>query len=77
MMFEVSSPGTCKCYDVLETEHNFYIFQEYCKNGDFRGFLNQYPEGMPIEMVYEYTIKLLKCFESLAEKGITHRDLKP
>jgi serine/threonine protein kinase len=75
-MRKLHSENIVRFIDVVETENNFYIVQEYCNGGDLRTKLNkekQFSEAIATE----YLTQLLNGFIELMTNGVIHRDMKP
>lgn len=73
---QLSHPGIITLYDLLKDDLNYYIFMEFCPNGEL--FQHIVDEGKLSED--EAKTIVYQVFSVLAyihSKGIAHRDLKP
>ena len=63
-------------YKIIETEHNFYIIQEYCKLGELFDYIVK-KEKLDEKEASIFFYQLINGVEYIHSKGIAHRDLKP
>lgn len=75
-MRKLHSDNIVRFVDVVETENNFYIVQEYCNGGDMRTKLNK-EKQFSEKVATEYLQQLLNGFIELLTNGVIHRDMKP
>jgi serine/threonine protein kinase len=69
------SPNIVQIYDVLETEHNYYIVQELCEC-DLQTWLerdHRYTE----EKARNLLEQMCTGYMELIRHGVIHRDIKP
>ena len=70
------SKNVVQLLDMFETTNNYYLIQEFCDGGDFRGFL-KIKKFLPENEALLVLKDLLSGFLELLQNGIIHRDLKP
>lgn len=75
-MKKLHSKNIVQFIDVVETENNYYIVQEFCDGGDLRTKLNK-EKNFSEKVATEYLLQLLNGFIELLTHGIIHRDMKP
>lgn len=66
--------------DVMETNNNYYIIQEYCDSGDLDKLFEANvakKTTMPEKEALRFMNDILNGFIQLIKNGIIHRDLKP
>ncbi|EAX93745.1 CAMK family protein kinase [Trichomonas vaginalis G3] len=73
---QLTHPGIITLYDLLKDDLNYYIFMEFCPNGEL--FQHIVDEGKLSEdetktIVYQ----VFSVLSYIHSKGIAHRDLKP
>ena len=72
----LSHPNIVSLYDLLKDDLNYYVFMEFCPNGELfqhivdNGKLSE-QEGQTI------VLQLFSALDYLHKQGIAHRDLKP
>lgn len=73
---QLHHPGVVQIVDLLRDELNYYIFMEFCPNGDFFQFIvdRQRISEKEAAGFMRQVFEALKFVHSL---GIAHRDLKP
>lgn len=76
IMRKLHSPHIVQFIDVIETENNFYIVQEFCNGGDLRSKINNEKQFSEAQST-EYLLQLLTGFIELMNNGVIHRDMKP
>jgi serine/threonine protein kinase len=52
------------------------IFMEYCEEGTLESLVAAYPDGLPEQVVRNFTRQLLLAVSTLHQHGIVHRDIK-
>lgn len=72
----LESKYVVKLHDVIQREGNFLLILEYVDGGDFKKFLATYAPLTVGEIKY-YFGDLCKALETVHNKGIVHRDVKP
>ncbi|OHS97825.1 CAMK family protein kinase [Tritrichomonas foetus] len=73
---QIHHPGVVGIIDVLKDNFNFYIFMDYCQNGDLFQFIidqNRFSENDSKPIICQ----LLETLRYIHKLGIAHRDLKP
>ena len=65
-----------KLYDVCETTNNYYMFMEYCNDGDLEKKLKEVKKFPEKEALYYLKQMMNACFQ-LNKMKISHRDIKP
>lgn len=76
VMKKLKSEYVVRLLDVLETQNNYYIIQDYCEGGDLHKQLQKrkrFSESEALRVLRD----LLTGFVELLQHGIIHRDLKP
>ncbi|CAK90095.1 unnamed protein product (macronuclear) [Paramecium tetraurelia] len=63
-------------YYTLESQNNYYIIQEYCKDRDLGIYLKKQQYLTEVGAIRILT-DILNGFIELLQQGIIHRDLKP
>jgi serine/threonine protein kinase len=76
IMKALRSPNIVKLIDVIYSNNNVYIVQEFCRGGDLRKALKK-REYFPEEEAKNILIDVLSGFKELLKAGVVHRDLKP
>ncbi|CAD8163035.1 unnamed protein product [Paramecium octaurelia] len=76
IMQKLKSPNIVQLLDVMETNNNYYIVQEYCDGGDFDELLKK-RKLLPEKEAIKFLVDVLNGFTQLIKNGIIHRDLKP
>ena len=73
---QLSHPGIVTLYDLLKDELNFYVFMEFCPNGEL--FQHIVDNGKLTEDEGKVVVyQLFSSLQYIHELGIAHRDLKP
>lgn len=67
-----------KLFDVSRTNHNLYLFFEYCSEGDLKNYLDK-KENRRLSEIEACQIMRHICegFKTLYSEKIIHRDIKP
>jgi serine/threonine protein kinase len=65
-----------KVFDLLQDENNYYVFMEFCPNGELFEYICQRDHLTDIEarLILQ---QLLLTIQYCHKQGVTHRDLKP
>ena len=73
---QLSHPGIVKLFDLLKDEHNYYIFMEYCPNGELFQFIVD--NGNLTESQGRFVVReILETLQYIHSRGVAHRDMKP
>ena len=72
---KLSHPNIVRIYEFYESEHNFYLINEYCSGGELFYFLNKRNLNEQQLSVLFYQVFSGLCY--LHENNILHRDMKP
>lgn len=75
-MKKLKSEYVVRLLDVLETNNNYYIVQEFCDGGDL-GIQIEKQLKLDEATATKILIHILTGFQDLLTHGIIHRDLKP
>ncbi|KAK8836901.1 hypothetical protein M9Y10_037427 [Tritrichomonas musculus] len=68
--------GVVQIVDLHKDDRNYYIFMEYCPNGDFFQFIIE--NNTLSEPLASYCmVQILEALKYLHNLGIAHRDMKP
>ncbi|CAD8191442.1 unnamed protein product [Paramecium pentaurelia] len=72
---KLHSKNIVRLFDVCESQSNYYLIQEYCKQGDLRKILKQkrLEEQEALKILHD----ILSGYQILLKNGIVHRDIKP
>lgn len=72
------SAGVLTLYDVFEDEKHIYLVLDYCPGGDlYTAIVEERIFARNNALIKDVFIQLLDAVQSLHDKGIYHRDLKP
>lgn len=73
---QLSHPGIVSLFDLLKDEHNYYIFMEYCPNGELFQFIVD--NGPLNEAQGRFIVReILETLQYIHSRGVAHRDMKP
>ncbi|KAI0030720.1 hypothetical protein K488DRAFT_53668 [Vararia minispora EC-137] len=76
LMKQAESSFVAKLYFTFQSKENLYLVMEYLNGGDCAALIKSL--GMlPEEWTKQYIAEVVLGLESLHQRGITHRDLKP
>ncbi len=73
----LNHPNIVTVYDVGEDRGAFYIVMEFVEGKVVKKFLEEYHDGIPIQLAIFIAVQMLKGLAYAHEKGIIHRDIKP
>ncbi len=73
----LNHPNIVTVYDVGEDRGAFYIVMEFVDGMVVRKFLEEYKNGIPLQLAIFIVAQILKGLAYAHEKGIIHRDIKP
>ncbi|CAD8210504.1 unnamed protein product [Paramecium pentaurelia] len=76
VMQKLKGNNVVRLLDTLESQNNYYIVQEYCKDGDLGTYLKKQQYLTEVGAIRILT-DILNGFIELLQQGIIHRDLKP
>lgn len=71
-----NTDGVVKVYDQFPRENNFYIVMEFVDGVNIEQYVQKYG-AIPYERAVRYMIQILEIMQSVHEKDIVHRDMKP
>lgn len=71
-----NTDGIVKVYDQFPLQNNFYIVMEYVDGNNVEQYIQKYG-AIPYERAARFMIKILEIMQSVHEKEIVHRDMKP
>ena len=71
-----NTDGIVKVYDRFPLNGNFYIVMELIDGNNVEQYVQKYG-AIPYERAVSYMIKILGIMQSVHEKDIVHRDMKP
>ena len=78
LCLNLSHPNLVSIHDVrTDAQGQHWIIMEYVSGSTLASVLDQYPGGMPIEMVRRWLTGLTAGLTYLHDQGLVHRDLKP
>ena len=73
---QLSHPGIVTLFDLLKDDLNYYVFMEFCPNGEL--FQHIVDDGKLSEDEGKIVIyQIFKALDYIHSRGIAHRDLKP
>ncbi len=73
----LNHPNIVTVYDVGEDKGAFYIVMEFVDGMVVKKFLEEYPNGIPMQLAIFIAVQMLKGMAYAHERGIIHRDIKP
>ncbi|MCL5277520.1 MAG: protein kinase, partial [Deltaproteobacteria bacterium] len=73
----LNHPNIVTVYDVGEDRGAFYIVMEFVDGMVVRKLLEEYKNGVPLQLAIFIAAQMLKGLAYAHEKGIIHRDIKP
>ncbi|CAK63370.1 unnamed protein product (macronuclear) [Paramecium tetraurelia] len=76
IMYQLQSPNIVAVLEVMKTNNNYYIVQEYCDGGNFYELLKK-RKLLSEKDTIKLLIDILNGFTQLIKNGVTHRNLKP
>lgn len=71
-----STDGVVKVYDQFPLNNNFYIVMELIDGINVEQYVQKYG-SIPYERAVRFMIRILETMQSVHEKDIVHRDMKP
>ncbi|MDD6894534.1 MAG: protein kinase [Prevotellaceae bacterium] len=71
-----NTEGIVKVYDRFPINNNFYIVMELVDGNNVEQYVGKYG-AMPYERAVRFMMKILEIMQSVHEKDIVHRDMKP
>ena len=73
---QLNHPGIVTLYDLLKDDLNYYVFMEFCPNGEL--FQHIVDDGKLSEDEAKIVVyQMFSALDYIHSKGIAHRDLKP
>ncbi|KAI0320689.1 hypothetical protein OF83DRAFT_1052649 [Amylostereum chailletii] len=76
LMKQSESPFVAKLYFTFQSKDNLYLVMEYLNGGDCAALVKSLG-ALPEEWTRQYIAEVVLGLESLHQRGIMHRDLKP
>lgn len=76
VMQQCRNPGVVEIIDLIKDDYYYYIFLEYCANGELFNYICQ-KKKIPENEAKILTKQILFSIQYLHSIGIVHRDLKP
>ena len=80
ILHKLNHPNIAKFESVKKTKKHFYIFMEYCNQGELSKSLEKYQEkyGKPFsqEIVQHFMRQIIDAFKYIHSNKIIHRDIK-
>jgi eukaryotic-like serine/threonine-protein kinase len=73
----LNHPNIVTVYDVGEDKGAFYIVMEFVDGMVVKKLLEEYQNGVPMQLAIFIAVQMLKGLAYAHEKGIIHRDIKP
>ena len=77
LMSKMDHENIVKLYGVEETDRETILIMEYCERGDLYHYINKYENGMPEDIVRNFSRQIALGLNYLHKNNIVHRDLKP
>lgn len=68
-------PSIVQSYFILEDDRNYYLFMDYCKEGNLHNLINRRGKLTEVQSVI-YLYEILSGIQFLHERDIIHRDIK-
>ena len=68
-------PSIVQSYFILEDDRNYYLFMDYCQEGNLHNLINRRGKLTEIQSAI-YLYEILSGLEFLHERDIIHRDIK-
>lgn len=75
VMSKLKHPNLLHLYEFLETGNNYYLIIDFCKDGDFEGYLKKHQFLGEDEATY-FLMQIMNGFRELHRNRIMHRDFK-
>ncbi|KAG5440134.1 hypothetical protein PCANB_001703 [Pneumocystis canis] len=72
----LSHPNVIRVFHEVETEKNFFIFEELIHGGDLYGLCVKYGQIKETDCMF-IVLQMLKAIQYLHSQNVIHRDLKP
>ncbi|CCJ29745.1 unnamed protein product [Pneumocystis jirovecii] len=72
----LSHPNVIRVFHEVETERNFFIFEELIHGGDLYGLCVKYGQLKETDCMF-IVLQMLKAIQYLHSQNVIHRDLKP
>ncbi|KTW25659.1 hypothetical protein T552_03519 [Pneumocystis carinii B80] len=72
----LSHPNIIQVFYEIETEKNYFIFEELIHGGDLYGLCVKYGQLKETDCMF-IVLQILKAIQYLQSKNVIHRDLKP
>jgi serine/threonine protein kinase len=72
----LSHPGIVRMVDLSQDSQNFYLFMEFCSNGELFQYIVD-REKLREEEAKTLLLQILVALDYIHTNGIVHRDLKP
>jgi serine/threonine protein kinase len=74
----LSHPCIVQTYGLGRQNDDFtFLKMEYCEGRALREVIDDYPQGMPIDMALGFAFDVASALEFAHSRGVVHRDLKP
>jgi serine/threonine protein kinase len=70
-------PAITTIHDIGEYDGHLFLVMELLRGEDFASVLAAHPEGLPIEQVLSYGIRIAEGLAFTHGAGVIHRDIKP
>lgn len=76
---KLNHPNITQVYEAVfdEQPSRFYIVMEYVKGEPLSDIIHNWSGPLPLEIVLDVTIGIVKALDYAHQKGIVHRDIKP
>lgn len=72
-----SHPFVVTLHEAFETDQEMRIVMEYCKGGTLTELINEYPDGLRLDLAQHLMKQLAQVMAYIhRDKGVIHRDIK-
>lgn len=73
---QLDHPNIVKCYQIIEKNHYYYFFLEYCSQGTLDSFIKKH-EKLTESTTVTIMEQIISAYKYLMDRKVLHRDLKP
>lgn len=73
---QMHHPGIVQIVDLLQDDLNFYIFMEFCPNGEIFGYIVE-RNRLEEDEAKKFFVEIAEALRHIHSLNVAHRDLKP